>query len=343
MSVGLFFRSLVERGEGPTAAVSKPAARRWQPMLEYLEDRTVPAHVLPAPGGADGAALTQNLAAALQADASAPIQFSLDFVRFAKQGNSLALIANLTMPDGDVRRLEIPITAHQEENGVCQILNLELGPIHLNLLGLNVDTSPICLNITADPEGGLLGDLLCDLAGGVVADGRVTGAEVRSLNNALRDIDPGALTLNGTLTPSADTEVGEDENGVCQILNLSLEIEDLNLLGLHVELNNCEEGPITVDITGDPEGGLLGRLLCSLADGGLDLGDLTDRLNDLLDRVLDQLDLLERVDKLFDRLEDRLDKLVDRLGDKLEERIDDLFTRLEDRIDDLFDDLEEEV
>ena len=48
----------------------------------------------------------------------------------------------------------------------CSVLHLELAPIHLSLLGLHVDTSPICLDITATEGGGLLGDLLCGLAGG---------------------------------------------------------------------------------------------------------------------------------------------------------------------------------
>ena len=48
-------------------------------------------------------------------------------------------------------------------SGACSILSLALAPIDLDLLGLHVDTSPICLVITAVP-GGLLGDLLCDLA-----------------------------------------------------------------------------------------------------------------------------------------------------------------------------------
>src|SRR5215212_9744302 len=48
----------------------------------------------------------------------------------------------------------------------CSVLHLELAPIDLDLLGLNVNTSPICLNITAIEGGGLLGDLLCSLAGG---------------------------------------------------------------------------------------------------------------------------------------------------------------------------------
>jgi hypothetical protein len=50
--------------------------------------------------------------------------------------------------------------------GICDVLDLTLGPIHLDLLGLVVDTKTIHLTITADPNGGILGSLLCSLAGG---------------------------------------------------------------------------------------------------------------------------------------------------------------------------------
>jgi hypothetical protein len=47
---------------------------------------------------------------------------------------------------------------------VCSILNLVLGPLHLNLLGLVIDLNKVILNITG-VTGALLGDLLCALAG----------------------------------------------------------------------------------------------------------------------------------------------------------------------------------
>ena len=44
----------------------------------------------------------------------------------------------------------------------CQILDLTLGPLHLDLLGLVVDLNQVHLNITAQPgPGNLLGNLLC--------------------------------------------------------------------------------------------------------------------------------------------------------------------------------------
>ena len=48
----------------------------------------------------------------------------------------------------------------------CPILNLRIGPIHLNLLGLVVNVpNPIVVNITAvEAPGNLLGNLLCAVA-----------------------------------------------------------------------------------------------------------------------------------------------------------------------------------
>ena len=48
---------------------------------------------------------------------------------------------------------------------VCPILDLVLGPLHLDLLGLIADLNQVHLTITADPHGGTLGSLFCSLAG----------------------------------------------------------------------------------------------------------------------------------------------------------------------------------
>ena len=50
--------------------------------------------------------------------------------------------------------------------GPCPIVDLLLGPLHLDLLGLIVDLNQIHLQITAAPDGGILGSLLCQLTGG---------------------------------------------------------------------------------------------------------------------------------------------------------------------------------
>ena len=47
----------------------------------------------------------------------------------------------------------------------CEILHLDLGPLSLDLLGLQIDLSRIVLDITAQPgPGNLLGNLLCGVA-----------------------------------------------------------------------------------------------------------------------------------------------------------------------------------
>jgi len=79
----------------------------------------------------------------------------------------------------------VHVATHQ---GTCQILNLVLGPLHLDLLGLVVDlygrtlSDPVRVRITGEPGHGLLGDLLCSLAGG----GNVTSlAQLQSLLRSL--------------------------------------------------------------------------------------------------------------------------------------------------------------
>ena len=52
----------------------------------------------------------------------------------------------------------------QAATRICDVLNLTLGPLHLNLLGLIVDLNRVVLTIRADSNGGLLGSLLCGLA-----------------------------------------------------------------------------------------------------------------------------------------------------------------------------------
>lgn len=59
-----------------------------------------------------------------------------------------------------------PTTQAAQPAQACQILNLVLGPLNLNVLGLVISIpNPIVLNITAVPgAGNLLGNLLCQVA-----------------------------------------------------------------------------------------------------------------------------------------------------------------------------------
>jgi hypothetical protein len=178
-------------------------------------------------------------------------------------------------------------------SGLCSILHLELAPIDLDLLGLHVDTSAICLDLTAIEGGGLLGDLLCGLAGGDLL-----------LLPDLLDALPGLLTdLLGE--GAAPSQAGAEDicDGECEILDLALGPVDLTLLGLNIHLDNCDDGPVQVCVSASEGEGLLGDLLCGLAGGGglLDLGDL-----------LALLDAITGIDGIadLDLTANQLDKLV---------------------------------
>jgi hypothetical protein len=66
----------------------------------------------------------------------------------------------------------------------CNILNLTLGPLNLNLLGLVVTLNEVHLTITAVPGvGNLLGNLLCDVAGLLNGGGALS--EISALLNSI--------------------------------------------------------------------------------------------------------------------------------------------------------------
>jgi hypothetical protein len=60
--------------------------------------------------------------------------------------------------------MSVPVTAQSAQATTCPVLDLVLGPLHLDLLGLVVDLNRVHLSITATRGGGVLGDLLCGLA-----------------------------------------------------------------------------------------------------------------------------------------------------------------------------------
>lgn len=69
-----------------------------------------------------------------------------------------------------------PVTAPLQVTGTCTILNLVLGPLHLNLLGLVVDLNQVVLTITAVAgAGNLLGNLLCAVANLLNGGGGLAG------------------------------------------------------------------------------------------------------------------------------------------------------------------------
>lgn len=104
-------------------------------------------------------------------------------------GNVLArlVFTSFTSNTGKVTTLGSPVSRNDQvinaaNANVCQILNLTLGPLHLNLLGLVVNLNRVHLRITAvRGPGNLLGNLLCAVAH--LLDGAAPAANKASLLN----------------------------------------------------------------------------------------------------------------------------------------------------------------
>jgi hypothetical protein len=258
---------LFRRSRASGAAPRTPRAdflRRSRPSLESLEDRVVMSvTATPIPGF--GPALLQSLTS--QGPLSQGAQ------------GSPAAITNVSLKNGQLVAsgqfegipFTAPITLSADppaSAGATPILHLMIGEIHLNVLGLKVDTSNICLNITAQSgPGNLLGNLL-----GNIANALNGGSMVSSVLGGLSATD--ANTLNGGVSSLLDSVVRDvampssvASSGPGNILNLSLGPVDLNLLGLNVHLDNCANGPVTVAVSAVPgPGNLLGNLLSDLTN-----------------------------------------------------------------------------
>lgn len=76
------------------------------------------------------------------------------------------------------------VEAGAAQLGSCDILSLVLGPLHLDLLGLQIDLNQVVLEITAQTgAGNLLGNLLCAITG--LLDAGSLGQQVVNLLNQL--------------------------------------------------------------------------------------------------------------------------------------------------------------
>jgi hypothetical protein len=120
--------------------------------------------------------------------------------RFAKsEGEIVAvgtLVASLPTPGGALRTVVTPLSMTLERSAsiaaannvsalaVCEVLNLVLGPLDLNLLGLAVHLDQVVLDITAvSGAGNLVGNLLCAITG--LLDGAGPLGQVVALLNGL--------------------------------------------------------------------------------------------------------------------------------------------------------------
>ena len=137
---------------------------------------------------------------------------------------------------------------------ICQVLDLQLGPIDLNLLGLLVHLDKVHLNISANSRGGLLGRLFCSLAGR-----GLRGLSTTQVHRLTQLAHRSGLSSSGLTATNAHIVQTSAAAPPCSILDLTVGPLDLNLLGLLVHLDT-----VHLTIKADPAGGVLGNLLCQL-------------------------------------------------------------------------------
>jgi hypothetical protein len=187
----------------------------------------------------------------------------------------------------------------------CDILELVLAPISLDLLGLNVNLSQVILTITGE-TGALLGNLLCGLLGGLnlgsllgvldLFNGILGGGALGALTGVLAIV--GGLFLLDNFINTGDAILASgaisDADGTDEILPASgpvdleetraatapavagnvnalatCEILNLVLGPIHLDLLGLvvDLNQVTLDITAEQApGNLLGNLLCAVAN-----------------------------------------------------------------------------
>ena len=269
----------------PTPNRTAKAPPRARLEVEGLEDRTVLSGGLSSPPVAAPLSLNKIVMRQDMAGQSA----SASLRRITRQVKNLLASQGLKIDQvivntsgqlqaigsvlGQAVNIPLSILNYQVTSGSpsTAILDLQLGPINLNLLGLVVRTTPICLKITATQGQGILGDLLT----GIANPGSLTQVQRADLLTQLFNGGLGNL-LTQQLSQAVQVKAKGDVTGLpplpsghrCPILRLNLGPVQLNLLGLNVRLDACNgDQPITVDITAVRGAGLLGNLLCGLVGG----------------------------------------------------------------------------
>jgi len=192
-----------------SAAAASPASAR---AVNQAAATAASAAIVPVTGTIPGAAGTFSGA--------------LNITSFALQGSQVVangtLNGTLTNAAGTVlatltnEAVTLPVSV----SSTCTILHLELGPLDLNLLGLVVHLNRVVLDITADPSGGLLGQLLCAIAN-LLNNGGPLSTLIGLLNQlftlaptAMQNIAaPGTGTTTGTFSGALTVTRFASQNG----------------------------------------------------------------------------------------------------------------------------------
>lgn len=226
--------------------------------------------LLAASVGASGAPAGSAVAQSSQTAETVQVKIVID--RFVRQGRRIvAQGAVIGRYQSDERtevvrkaftaRLKPGRMSYAGAARICNVLELDLRMLHLEVLGLIIDLSRLHLTITADSEGGLLGAIFCSIAGTSRASAaklRRTATKMTRVARANGFDRQGVSDFRVQVAPRVQQAPGE----ICTVLDLILGPLDLNVLGLMIHLDR-----LRLTITADPNGGILGGLLCALAGG----------------------------------------------------------------------------
>jgi len=115
---------------------------------------------------------------------SPPTRFGTQNGQLSVTGLVTGTLTTLTGQQVPVSQTVTTTVESAQAAGTCDILDLVLGPLHLDLLGLVIDLNQVHLQITAEQgPGNLLGNLLCAVAG--LLDGNGLNGLANLLNRLL--------------------------------------------------------------------------------------------------------------------------------------------------------------
>ena len=222
---------------------------------------------------------TATTAQAQEGNEDARVSVDISAQRFVVEGDRIVargpVAAKVVQSDGTTTTLNKRITLRVKAANRCRILDLSLAELYLNLLGLEVRTSDINVEITGDSKRAL-GRLFCDLSKGLKLNKRKLAKRTAiSLNRKLDGRPLRIVSFEAPVraqqqpsdggTRSRRAEVPPVPPGSCEVLNLLLGPLQLDLLGLIVELYGpTREEAVQVLVTANPNGGSVGAALCEV-------------------------------------------------------------------------------
>ena len=181
-------------------------------------------------------------------------------------------------------------TRHTTAALLMGLLMFALMPLSVSAASRNPAAAPTKMATAAAAVAFAPGGVTVPVVGTTSKGGKFTGNFAIKEFKVVNDQIVAAGTLTGTIQNSVGNVIGTVlktvqmlvtiQGATCDILHLELGPLDLDLLGLQVHLNR-----VVLDIDADPTGGLLGALLCAVANllnGGGTLAAIADLLNQIL-------------------------------------------------------------